>query len=74
MVYSLLLDRIQQRPGVAQFGRALDWGSRGREFKSRHSDHVAASPCGLPRFALPVAVSEGSPFGLSGNFIHGRAL
>ena len=24
---------------VAQFGSALDWGSRGREFKSRHSDH-----------------------------------
>ena len=23
---------------MAQFGSALDWGSRGREFKSRHSD------------------------------------
>ncbi len=25
--------------GVAQFGSALEWGSRGREFKSPHSDH-----------------------------------
>ena len=25
--------------GVAQHGRVLEWGSRGREFKSRHSDH-----------------------------------
>ena len=24
--------------GVAQFGSALDWGSRGRRFKSCHSD------------------------------------
>ncbi len=27
-------------PGVAQFGRALEWGSRGREFDSRHSDQI----------------------------------
>lgn len=26
--------------GVAQFGRALDLGSRGREFESRYSDHA----------------------------------
>ena len=26
--------------GVAQFGSVLEWGSRGREFKSLHSDHV----------------------------------
>jgi hypothetical protein len=25
--------------GVAQFGSALEWGSRGREFESPHSDH-----------------------------------
>ena len=24
--------------GVAQFGSVLEWGSRGREFESRHSD------------------------------------
>ena len=28
------------RPGVAQFGSALEWGSRGREFDSRHSDQT----------------------------------
>ncbi len=27
------------RRGVAQFGSALDWGSRGRKFKSCRSDH-----------------------------------
>ena len=27
-------------PGVAQFGSALEWGSRGREFDSRHSDQL----------------------------------
>ena len=26
-------------PGVAKFGIALEWGSRGPEFESRHSDH-----------------------------------
>ena len=28
-------------PGVAKFGIALDWGSRGRRFKSCHSDQKA---------------------------------
>ena len=27
---------------MAQFGSALEWGSRGREFNSPHSDHVGA--------------------------------
>ena len=27
-------------PGVAQFGSALEWGSRGRWFDSSHSDHI----------------------------------
>ena len=26
--------------GCSAAGSALDWGSRGREFKSRHSDHI----------------------------------
>ena len=30
----------RQCPGVAQFGSALEWGSRGREFDSRHSDQI----------------------------------
>ena len=29
----------KQFPGVAKFGIALEWGSRGLEFESRHSDH-----------------------------------
>ena len=31
--------RAVSYPGVAKFGIALDWGSRGRRFKSCHSDH-----------------------------------
>ena len=29
--------------GCSAAGSALDWGSRGRKFKSCHSDHVVAS-------------------------------
>ena len=28
----------KMHPGVAKFGIALEWGSRGLEFESRHSD------------------------------------
>ena len=28
-------------PGVAKFGIALEWGSRGLEFESRHSDQIS---------------------------------
>ena len=38
-------------PGVAQFGSALEWGSRGREFDSRHSDQKTSST-GLVFFLL----------------------
>ena len=31
--------KTQANPGVAKFGIALEWGSRGLEFESRHSDH-----------------------------------
>ena len=30
-------------PGVAKFGIALEWGSRGRWFESSHSDQVMGS-------------------------------
>ena len=32
----------QAFPGVAKFGIALEWGSRGLEFESRHSDQQKA--------------------------------
>ena len=31
--------------GVAQFGSALEWGSRGRKFESSHSDHKKRRWC-----------------------------
>ena len=36
--YSLLLERAVLIRNVAQFGSALDWGSRGRWFKSSRPD------------------------------------
>ena len=36
--YTLAVARMQVYPGVAKFGIALEWGSRGLEFESRHSD------------------------------------
>ncbi len=33
----------ERDPGVAKFGIALEWGSRGRWFESSHSDHVECS-------------------------------
>ena len=41
--------------GVAQFGRALGSGPRGRRFKSSHSDHVVASFVSLATTFLCVA-------------------
>ena len=39
----MILERSSERPGsypgVAKFGIALEWGSRGRWFNSSHSDH-----------------------------------
>ena len=31
----------EKDPGVAKFGTALEWGSRGPEFESQHSDQEA---------------------------------
>ena len=36
--YSSAKDSATKYPGVAKFGIALEWGSRGLEFESRHSD------------------------------------
>jgi hypothetical protein len=33
---------IDELSGCGAAGSALDWGSRGREFKSRHSDQLKA--------------------------------
>ena len=48
---------IYKFPGVAQLGSAFDWGSKGREFKSRHSDHYFKRPWNVEfqgLFPLPV--------------------
>lgn len=37
-------------PGVAKFGIALEWGSRGLEFESRHSDQKRAFSMKMPVF------------------------
>ena len=39
--YTEALRKRKRNPGVAKFGIALEWGSRGLEFESRHSDQKA---------------------------------
>ena len=42
MLYYPSRQKAAQYPGVAKFGIALEWGSRGPEFESQHSDHEKA--------------------------------
>ena len=39
-------------PGVAKFGIALEWGSRGLEFESRHSDQKSSEIYGFRNFFI----------------------
>ena len=39
-------------PGVAKFGIALEWGSRGLEFESRHSDQKAEATLVVSAFSF----------------------
>ena len=67
---------------MAKFGIALEWGSRGRGFKSRHSDHVGASFISLaPTFfksqsaLMPLLLlSKSQPLGLGCDLILGANL
>ena len=43
VVYSRSFQWATEYPGVAKFGIALEWGSRGLEFESQHSDHDGIS-------------------------------
>ena len=38
LIYWNCLSAAQKDPGLAKFGIALEWGSRGRWFESSHSD------------------------------------
>ena len=38
--HTVAVGKDKQNPGLAKFGIALEWGSRGLEFESRHSDQV----------------------------------
>ena len=51
VIYKSCLERqVPERyPGVAKFGIALEWGSRGLEFESQHSDQNAVNES-LQRF------------------------
>ena len=39
VILTKLIRSASEYPGVAKFGIALEWGSRGLEFESQHSDH-----------------------------------
>lgn len=45
--------RTEGRRDVAQSGSALEWGSRGRRFKSFHPDQVRDHPKGNLKFQVP---------------------
>ena len=48
----------KQNPGVAKFGIALEWGSRGLEFESRHSDQKPEITYVVSGFLFSVARFE----------------
>ncbi len=41
--YTVAVVRRRQDPGLAKFGIALEWGSRGRWFESSNSDQICES-------------------------------
>ena len=65
-------------PGVAQLGSALDWGSRGRRFKSCHSDHKKASEAFIYKgfgafFIFILPLSDRGKFRCCGRVVDKRA-
>ena len=57
--------------GVAQLGSVLEWGSRGREFESRHSDQIGLDfPSKIKTFLLQKNFApSGLPFNLLPNLL-----
>ena len=55
--YSRALKSTQPISGCGADGSALEWGSRGRWFKSSHSDHVEGEAETLPLFACRIWTS-----------------
>ena len=54
-------------PGVAKFGIALEWGSRGPEFESQHSDQKlqeTVNDCFLQLFCVLIFQLPGKNLGL----------
>ena len=52
-------------PGVAKFGIALEWGSRGLEFESQHSDQKVPKSFWLRNFfcyLLYAIIEKNHPF------------
>ena len=69
--------KSSQTSGCGAAGSALDWGSRGRKFKSCHSDHVGASYVSLaPTFfksqsalAPPLLLTKPDPLPLGSGLV-----
>ena len=51
-----------ENPGVAKFGIALEWGSRGRWFESSHSDQNGVIPERISPFLYVEVVGIGGIF------------
>ena len=67
-----------RRRGVAQFGSALEWGSRGRKFDSCHSDHFLLTFAFLQAFFTGFFseknVLSSLYFGLNARFLRRKIL
>ena len=56
--YTVAVVRCKQNPGLAKFGIALEWGSRGRWFESSNSDQNTVVPTDYGVFLLKTAYKD----------------
>ncbi len=59
------IQKLNKNPGVAKFGIALEWGSRGRWFESSHSDQKGLTAYAVGPFCICNPDSNQRPFARS---------
>ena len=59
------IQKLNKNPGVAKFGIALEWGSRGRWFESSHSDQKTVGDSSPTVFCICNGDSNQRPFARS---------
>ena len=76
VILTKLIRSASEYPGVAKFGIALEWGSRGLEFESQHSDQRKQVFDLLPFFVFRQSVLSQtvSFFGYTTRKLYGKML